>query len=48
MSTPIQKVAAKSGKSEKTVYAHAEKTHRLPTVNEMKSTKTGRPIKYGK
>lgn len=43
----IEELALKSGKSRPTIYYHAKKLGRLPTLEELQNAKrTGRPRKY--
>ena len=42
----IKELAEATGKSVNTIYYHARKLDRLPTVEEIKAVKMGRPRKY--
>lgn len=42
----IQEVAEQTGKTTATIYRLAKKLGRIPTVEEVKNVKMGRPSKY--
>lgn len=46
VASPVEKLANITGKQERTIYYMAKKLGRLPTVDEIKATKSGRPLKY--
>ena len=42
----IEEIAQVSGKSINTIYHHAKRLGRTPTLEELKNAKKGRPRKY--
>lgn len=44
----VDELAKKSGKSRGTIYSMCKKLGRLPTLEEVKAVKVGRPAKYTK